>query len=147
MTEYKLEIKQIVDYPKCRVYRQFIQSLITDRNIRTNGCSGLFHYVVLCCYANFRTSYQRYDGTPGRTNERPAFPERRAPPAPGARRSAPPASWISGRSKGILPLPKLTNKESVGVVAMWPQGNHPLRGGSYWVRQYKGLLLEGAVPC
>ena len=62
MTEYKLEIKQIVDYPKCRVYRQFIQSLITDRNIRTNGCSGLFHYVVLCCYANFRTSYQRYDG-------------------------------------------------------------------------------------
>ena len=43
MTEYKLEIKQIVDYPKCRVYRQFIQSLITDRNIRTNGCSGLFH--------------------------------------------------------------------------------------------------------
>ena len=62
MTEYKLEIKQIVDYPKCRVYRQFIQSLIADRSIRTNGCSGLFHYVVLCCYANFRTSYQRYDG-------------------------------------------------------------------------------------
>ena len=62
MTEYKLEIKQIVDYPKCRIYRQFIQSLIADRNIRTNGCSGLFHYAVLCCYANFRTSYQRYDG-------------------------------------------------------------------------------------
>ena len=62
MTEYKLEIKQIVDYPKCRIYRQFIQSLIADRSIRTNGCSGLFHYVVLCCYANFRTSYQRYDG-------------------------------------------------------------------------------------
>ena len=62
MTEYKLEIKQIVDYPKCRIYRQFIQSLIADRSIRTNGCSGLFHYAVLCCYANFRTSYQRYDG-------------------------------------------------------------------------------------
>ncbi len=56
MTEYKLEIKQIVDYPKCRIYRQFIQSLIADRSIRTNGCSGLFHYAVLCCYANFRTS-------------------------------------------------------------------------------------------
>ena len=41
----------------------------------------------------------------------------------------------------------LANKESVGVVAMWPQGYHPLRGRSYWVRQYKGLLLEGAVPC
>ena len=62
MTDYKLEIKQIVDYPKCRIYRQFIQSLIADRGIRTNGCSGLFHYVVLCCYANFRTSYRRYDG-------------------------------------------------------------------------------------
>ena len=62
MTEYKLEIKQIVDYPKCRIYRQFIQSLIADRSIRTNGCSGLFHYALLCCYANFRTSYQRYDG-------------------------------------------------------------------------------------
>ena len=24
MTDYKLEIKQIVDYPKCRIYRQFI---------------------------------------------------------------------------------------------------------------------------
>ena len=62
MIEYKLEVKQIVDYPKCRVYRQFIQSLIADRGIRTNGCSDLFHYAVLCCYANFRTSYQRYDG-------------------------------------------------------------------------------------
>ena len=62
MTDYKLEIKQIVDYPKCRIYRQFIQSLIADRSIRTNGCSGLFHYAVLCCYANFRTSYHRYDG-------------------------------------------------------------------------------------
>ena len=37
MTDYKLEIKQIVDYPKCRIYRQFIQSLIADRSIRTNG--------------------------------------------------------------------------------------------------------------
>ena len=28
MTDYKLEIKQIIDYPKCRIYRQFIQSLV-----------------------------------------------------------------------------------------------------------------------
>lgn len=42
MTDYKLEIKQIVDYPKCRIYRKFIQSLISDRSIRTNGRSGLF---------------------------------------------------------------------------------------------------------
>ena len=63
MSEYQLEIKQIVDYPRCRVHRQFIQSLISDRSIRTNnGCSGLFYYAVLCSYANFRTSYRRIDG-------------------------------------------------------------------------------------
>ena len=62
MSEYQLEIKQVVDYPRCRVYREFIQSLIADRSIRTNGCSGLFYYTVLCSYANFRTSYRRLDG-------------------------------------------------------------------------------------
>lgn len=34
MSEYKLELKQIVDYPRCRIYRQFIQNLISDRSIR-----------------------------------------------------------------------------------------------------------------
>lgn len=63
MTEYQLELKQIVDYPRCRIYRQFIQTLITDRSIRTNnGGSGLFYFTVLCSYANFRTSYRRLDG-------------------------------------------------------------------------------------
>lgn len=42
MSEYQLELKQIVGYPRCRIYRQFIQTLISDRNIRTNGGSGLF---------------------------------------------------------------------------------------------------------
>lgn len=58
MADYQLELRQIVDYPRCRIYREFIQTLITDRNIRTGGCSGLFYYVVLCAYANFRTSYR-----------------------------------------------------------------------------------------
>lgn len=62
MSEYQLELKQIVDYPRCRIYRQFVQSLISDRNIRTGGGSGLFYYTVLSCYANFRTSYRRMDG-------------------------------------------------------------------------------------
>lgn len=62
MTEYELEIKQLVDYPRCRVYREFIQTLIADRSIRTGGGSGLFYYTVLCSYANFRTSYRRLDG-------------------------------------------------------------------------------------
>lgn len=62
MSEYQLELKQIVDYPRCRIYRQFVQSLISDRSIRTGGGSGLFYYTVLSCFANFRTSYRRFDG-------------------------------------------------------------------------------------
>ena len=62
MSEYQLELKQIVGYPRCRIYRQFIQTLMSDRNIRTNGGSGLFYFVVLSSYANFRTSYRRIGG-------------------------------------------------------------------------------------
>lgn len=62
MSEYQLQIKQVVDYPRCRIYRQFVQSLITDQSIRTGGGSGLFYFTVLCSYANFRTSYRRIDG-------------------------------------------------------------------------------------
>ena len=62
MKNYQLELRQIVDYPRCRIYREFIQTLIADRSIRTGGCSGLFYYVILCSYANFRTSYRRVDG-------------------------------------------------------------------------------------
>ena len=62
MADYQLELRQIVDYPRCRIYREFIQTLIANRSIRTGGCSGLFYYVVLCSYANFRTSYRRIDG-------------------------------------------------------------------------------------
>ena len=62
MSEYQLEIKQVVDYPRCRIYRQFIQSLMNDRSIRVSGGSGLFYFTVLSSYANFRTSYRRIDG-------------------------------------------------------------------------------------
>ena len=59
---YQLQIKQVVDYPRCRIYRQFIHRLIDDRSIRASGGSGLFYYTVLCSFANFRTSYRRIDG-------------------------------------------------------------------------------------
>ena len=62
MSNYQLEIKQVLDYPRCRIYRQFIQSIMEDRSIRTGGSSGLFYYAALCSYANFRTSYRRIDG-------------------------------------------------------------------------------------
>ena len=62
MSEYKVEIRQLVDFPRCRIYRQFIQQLIGETDIRVGSKAGLFHYTVLCCYANFRTSYKRIDG-------------------------------------------------------------------------------------
>lgn len=62
MSEYQLQLKQIVDYPRCRIYREFVHSLISDQSIRVNGSSGRFFYTVLCSYANFRTSYRRIDG-------------------------------------------------------------------------------------
>ena len=43
--DYQLEIKQIVDYPRCRIYREFIRTLMEDRNIRTNGSSYLLQYI------------------------------------------------------------------------------------------------------
>lgn len=52
--DYQLEIKQIVDYPRCRMYREFIRRIMEDRNIRTNGSSYLFYFVILCSYVNFR---------------------------------------------------------------------------------------------
>lgn len=62
MSEYQLELKQIVDYPRCRIYRQFIGLLMKDKSIRVGGTSGLYHFTVLSCFANFRTSYKRIDG-------------------------------------------------------------------------------------
>lgn len=38
MDRYKLEIKQIMDYPRCRIYREFVQQLIKDRNIALFLC-------------------------------------------------------------------------------------------------------------
>ena len=60
--DYQLELKQIVDYPRCRIYREFLRSLMEDRDIRTNGSSYLFYYMTLCSYANFRSSYRRIEG-------------------------------------------------------------------------------------
>jgi hypothetical protein len=62
MPDYQLQIRQLVSYPRCRIYREFLQSLIADRGIRTSGRPGLFCFSVLCSYANFRTSYLRIDG-------------------------------------------------------------------------------------
>ena len=62
MPEYQLEIRQLVSYPRCRIYREFLHTLVADRGVRTNGRPGLFCFSVFCSYANFRTSYLRIDG-------------------------------------------------------------------------------------
>ena len=62
MPDYQLQIKQLVSYPRCRIYREFLQTLTADRGVRTSGRPGLFCFSVLCSYANFRTSYLRLDG-------------------------------------------------------------------------------------
>ena len=51
MSEYKLEIKQLVDFPRCRIYRQFIRMLHRKRDIRMGSHAGLFHYALLGSYA------------------------------------------------------------------------------------------------
>ena len=56
--DYQLELKQIVDFPRCRIYREFIQTLMKDRSIRTNGGSCLFYFLILCSYANYSSSYR-----------------------------------------------------------------------------------------
>ena len=59
--EYQLELKQIVDFPRCRIYRNFIQTLLNDRSIRTTGGSFLFWYLILCSYANYSNSNRRME--------------------------------------------------------------------------------------
>ena len=62
MSQYKLELKQIVDYPRTRMYRDLIHTLIASDDIHVGGTSGLYYYIVLCSFANFRTSYNRFKG-------------------------------------------------------------------------------------
>lgn len=62
MLTYQLQIRQLVTYPRCRIYREFLQTLIADRDIHTNGCPGLFCYTALCSLASPRTTHLRLDG-------------------------------------------------------------------------------------
>ena len=49
---YTLEIKQIVDYPRVRIYRELIQKLLADESLSRRGDCRLFSFMVLCSYAN-----------------------------------------------------------------------------------------------
>ena len=58
---YKVEIKQLLKFRHCRIYRSFIRDLMRDMNLKTKVTSYLFFYIILCSYANFRTSYIRIE--------------------------------------------------------------------------------------
>lgn len=60
--EYILEMKQIVDFPRVRIHRELIQSLLADKTLSMRGTSYLFQFMVLCSYANFRSSRKRIGG-------------------------------------------------------------------------------------
>lgn len=60
--EYVLEIKQILEYARVRMYRELIQKLMADRSLSYRGTSNLFSFMVLCSYANFRSCRKRIDG-------------------------------------------------------------------------------------
>lgn len=62
MAEYQLEIKQIVEYPRCRMYKEFVEMLMTDPDIKTSGGCGLYHYTVLSCFASFHTMHRKISG-------------------------------------------------------------------------------------
>ena len=62
MTEYQLEIKQIVEFPRCRIYKKFVEMLMCDPDIKTSGGCGLYHYAVLSCFANFETKNRKISG-------------------------------------------------------------------------------------
>ena len=60
--QYQLKLQQLVTYSRSRIYRNFIRTLAEDTNIRLNGDSYLFYFMMLCSLANFRTSYMQVDG-------------------------------------------------------------------------------------
>ena len=60
--QYQLKLQQLVTYSRCRIYRKFIRSLAEDTNIRLNGDSYLFYFIMLCSLVNFRTSYMKVEG-------------------------------------------------------------------------------------
>lgn len=59
---YSLEVKQLVRFPYCRIYRSFANSIVRDPQIRKHGGALLFYFVALFTLANYRRSYRTLDG-------------------------------------------------------------------------------------
>ena len=60
--QYQLKIQQLVTYSRCRIYRNFVKMLTEDKELRLNGDSLLYYFVVLCSMANYQFSRLPVDG-------------------------------------------------------------------------------------
>lgn len=60
--QYQVQLKQLVSYSRCRIYRNFLHTIAGDASIRVNGSSYLFYFMMLCSLANYRTSTLCVDG-------------------------------------------------------------------------------------
>ena len=60
--KYSLEIKQLVRFPYCRIYRSFIEQITADPSLRKHGNGLLYYFMILFSLANYRTSYRNLDG-------------------------------------------------------------------------------------
>lgn len=62
MKNYQLELRQIVDFPRCRIYREFVQDLLADRSIRTGRMLRSFLFcssLLLCQLQNLLSAHRR----------------------------------------------------------------------------------------
>lgn len=62
MPNYQLEIKQKEIHPRCRVSREFMQSLTENRDVHTSGRPGLFSFVALCSFVTSSRVHLRLEG-------------------------------------------------------------------------------------
>ena len=44
---YQLKTQQLLTYSRIRMYRAFLERLAADQNVRTNGESHLFYFMML----------------------------------------------------------------------------------------------------
>lgn len=60
--KYQLEIKQLVRFPYCRIYRELVNNIIESPKIHKRGSCLLFPYIVLFSLVNYRNSIRNMEG-------------------------------------------------------------------------------------
>lgn len=60
--KYQLEVKQLVRFPYCRIYREMVNNIIRNPGIHKRGSGLLFQFTILFSLANYRASYRNVEG-------------------------------------------------------------------------------------